>query len=228
MNFKGGEFNIEITFGQGSEGFSQAMADAVLEAAEFWENAITQSSFGADHTLNIEVGGEVQAEEVLASATWTEAAYDANNNLMPILGISNINTNPDTVDFFNSDIESFTRTMIHEFGHVMGIGTLWEANNLIEPTTATYDANTNAGIVYGELLGLDTPMAIPLTTGEGQGSDLSHWDEGIFSNELMTHEAETSGVSMPLSMMTLASLQDIGWNVDYNAAEFYPDGFTGY
>lgn len=224
---KGGEFHIEITLGQGSEDMSQQMADAVLDAAQFWENIITQSSFNGDHILSIEVGGEVQAEDILASATWTEAAYDANDNIMPTEGIANINTNSNTVDFFDSDIESFTRTMIHEFGHVMGIGSLWEDNNLIDPTTATYNADTNAGMVYGQLLGLDTPEAIPLTTGEGQGSDLVHWDEEIFSNELMTHAAEDPGWSMPLSVMTLASLQDLGWNVDYDLAEFYPDGFTG-
>ena len=222
-----GEFNIEITFGQGSEGLSQQMADAVIEAAAFWESMITQSSFNGNHTLNIEVGGEVQAENVLASAAPIEVVNDANGNIMPTFGVSNINTNPNTVDFFSSDIQSFTRTMIHEFGHVMGLGTLWDDNNLIDPTTATYNANTNAGIAYGELLGLNTPTAIPLTNGEGEGSDLSHWDENIFSNELMTHEAEASGVSMPLSIMTIASLQDLGWNVDYSVAEFYPDGFTG-
>jgi hypothetical protein len=223
----GGEFNIEIAFGQGSEGLSQQMADAVLEAAQFWENAITESSFGEDHTLTIRVGGTVQDENVLASATFTEGANDANGNLLPTLGFSNININPNTVNALSSDIEFFTRVMIHEFGHVMGIGTLWETNNLIDPTTATYNANTYAGIAYGELLGTDTPTAIPLTTGVGPGSDLSHWDEGIFSNELMTYAAEGPGTSMPASIMTLASLQDLGWNVNYDIAEFYPDGFSG-
>jgi hypothetical protein len=226
-NLQGGDFNIEITFGQGTANFSPQMVDAVLEAAEFWENTITQSSFNGDHTLNIEVSGAVQAEGTLASATFTDYAIDANNNIMPTLGVANVNTDPNILA--SSSVDSFTRTMIHEFGHVMGIGTLWEANGLIDPTTATYDANTNAGIVYGEiLLGQNTPEAIPLTTGEGEGSDFSHWDEEIFDNELMTHEAESLGVSsMPLSLMTLASLQDIGWNVDYDLAELYPDGFTG-
>jgi hypothetical protein len=222
-----GEFNIEITFGEGSNGLNQQMADAVIEAAQFWENAITRSSFNGNHTLNIEVGGEVQAEDVLASASITEVGNDVNGNLLPTMGVANINTNPITVESLSHDPEFFTRIMIHEFGHVMGLGSLWSENNLIDPTTATYDANTNAGIVYGELLGLDTPTAIPLTHGEGEGSDLSHWDEEVFSNELLTHEAEDPGVSMPLSLMSLASLQDLGWSVDYSVADFYPDGFTG-
>lgn len=42
----------------------------------------------------------------------------------------------------------------------------------------------------------------------------------------MTHLAEASGTSMPSSHMTIASLRDMGWNVNYGAAEAYPDGIT--
>jgi hypothetical protein len=37
----------------------------------------------------------------------------------------------------------------------------------------------------------------------------------------MTHEAESPGQSMALSQMTIASLRDLGWNVNYGAAEAY-------
>ena len=224
------DFNIEVVFGQGSEGLSQEMTNGVLEAAEFWENVISHSSFDGSHTLTIEVGGLVQEwganGGVLASAGPHDGAVDTNNNLQPTYGVSFINTNPEAVEALSSNLEFFTGVMIHEFGHVMGIGTLWEQNGLIDPTTATYNANTYAGMAYGELLGTFSPTAIPLTTGEGQGSDLGHWQEEIFGNELMTHLAENPGVSMPLSQMTIASLQDLGWNVNYGAAEFYPDSFT--
>jgi hypothetical protein len=108
----------------------------------------------------------------------------------------------------------------------MGIGGLWQEKGLIDPNFGIYNANTYAGLVYGEMQGLNMPLPIPLTTGEGEGSDLAHWKEEIFGNELMTHEAEAPGVPMPLSKMTIASLQDIGWNVNYGAAEPYPDAFT--
>jgi hypothetical protein len=51
-------------------------------------------------------------------------------------------------------------------------------------------------------------------------SNYTHWREEIFNTELMTHEAEFDGV-MPLSQMTIASLRDIGWLVNYGAADFY-------
>lgn len=224
------EFNIDVVGGEGSQHLSQEMVNGILAAAEFWENAISHSTFNDGHTLTIEVGGTVQEwganGGVLASAAPINGATDSNGNLMPTEGISNVNINPDAIEALSADAEFFTRVMIHEFGHVMGIGTLWEHNELIDFSTATYSADTYAGIVYGALLGNGEATAIPLTTGEGQGSDLSHWAEEVFGNELMTHQAEAPGTSMPFSHMTIASLRDMGWNVNYGTAEVYPDGLT--
>ncbi|WP_319423496.1 pre-peptidase C-terminal domain-containing protein [Pleurocapsa sp. FMAR1] len=221
-------FNIEIAWGQGSEGLSQGMVDGIYEAADFWENVISHSSFDSNQTLTIEVGGEVQEwgtdGGVLASAAPYTNETDLNGNIMPVYGISSINTDPNAIEALSSDLERFTRVMIHEFGHVMGIGTLWD--DLIDPLTGTYNADTYAGIAYGQLSDNLAPTAIPLTTGVGSGSDLAHWREEVFGNELMTHSAEYPGESMPLSQMTIASLRDIGWNVNYGAAEYYPDSFT--
>ncbi|MGD1917407.1 MAG: leishmanolysin-related zinc metalloendopeptidase, partial [Pleurocapsa sp.] len=146
---------------------------------------------------------------------------DSNGNLLPTSCVSNINTIPEVIEDFNSNIEYFTETMIHEFGHVMGIGTLWEHNNLIDFATDTYSADTYAGSAYGELLGTNEATAIPLATGMGAGSDFSHWSEEVFDNELMSPSAEGVGIPEFASQMTIASLQDMGWNVDYGAAEAY-------
>lgn len=68
--------------------------------------------------------------------------------------------------------------------------------------------------------------AIPLTSGVGEGSDIAHWQEEIFNNELMSHEVEASGSTMPLSEVTIASLEDLGWEVNYGVAEAFPDEST--
>lgn len=218
-------FSIQTNFGIGSDGLSSAMRTAVNEAARFWENVISYSSFDSNHTLAIDVGGTVQewsdTRRVLASAGFRNGNVDTTGRWMPTSGVANINTNPDAVNSLSSDINYFRDVMIHEFGHVLGIGTLWESygRNLINRSTETYNASTNAGWAYGELRGTFTPTAIQLTTGEGLGSDYSHWREGVFGNELMTHAANRDG--MPLSQMTIASLRDIGWNVNYGAAQSY-------
>ncbi len=215
------EFNIEITQGEGFDFFSPEMVVGLEAAADFWENIVTHSSFAGDHTLTIEVGGTPQGANTLASAGPRFGATDSNENWLPTSGISNINTNPDVIETFNSNIEYFTETMIHEFGHVMGLGTLWERNDLIDFETATYSADTYAGIAYGELLGTNEATAIPLTNGQGSGSDFGHWSESVFDNEIMSPTAEAIGVSELLSHMTIASLRDLGWNVDYDAAQAY-------
>ena len=215
------EFNIEIIQGEGFELFSPEMIAGLEAAADFWENVVTSSSFAGDHTLTIEVGGTPQRRGTLASAAPRSGAVDDNGNFLPTLGISNINTNPEVMANFNSNIEFFTETMIHEFGHTMGLGTLWNQNDLIDIETSTYRADTHAGIAYGELLGTNEATAIPLANGMGQGSDFSHWSEIVFDNEILSPTAEAPGVSEFLSHMTISSLRDIGWNVDYEAAQEY-------
>ena len=125
------------------------------------------------------------------------------------------------MDDDNDNPDYLLNVMTHELGHVLGIGSLWQLNGLIEPKTATYNANTYAGSAFGELLGTFTPTAIPLTTGQGAGSDLDHWSEVVFDSELMTDHAEALGTPTPLIQMTIASLRDIGWNVNYGAAPPY-------
>lgn len=221
------QFSVNVNFVTGSEGLSDAMKNAVKEAGQFWQNVISHSSFNSTHTLNIDVGGTVQqwssSGGVLASAGPRSISKDAAGRWMPTSGVSQINTNPDAVKALTSSIDYFRRVMIHEFAHVLGLGTFWGSEsygrNLVDRSTGTYNSNTYAGWAYGEMLGTYKQTAIPVTTGVGEGSDYSHWREGVFGNEVMTHSANYG--SMPLSQMTIASLRDLGWNVNYGAAEAY-------
>lgn len=220
------DFSIEIVYGAGSENFTIPMKSAINEAAQTWEDTILESTFLGEHTLTIEVGGEDFGVDGFAAVASPNPGYgglalDTNYNFMPIRGSSSVNINPQVIQIFSSNPEYFSDLMTHEFGHVMGIGTLWEINDLIDPISGNYYANTNAGRVYSN--GYEN---IPLTMGEGVGSDGGHWREETFGNELMTHELEFPGTSQPLSEMTLASLEDIGWNVDYGVADTYPDYYT--
>ncbi|MGL5795256.1 MAG: leishmanolysin-related zinc metalloendopeptidase [Waterburya sp.] len=225
-------FSIDVTFGQGTENFSPEIKQAINDAADFWESVIVGNNSGTSHNIQIEVGGEdlggvnEQGSAALAGAAPIETMTNENGNVLSTAGAAFVNTNAEVFQAVTSDIEDFTNTMKHEFGHVVGIGTLWEANNLIDPNNAVYNSNTNAGKVFGELQGLEVGKAIPLTSGVGEGSDIAHWQEEFFQNELMSHEAEASGYSMPLSELSIASLEDIGWEVNYGAAEVFPDEST--
>ncbi|MEB3293743.1 MAG: CARDB domain-containing protein [Synechococcales bacterium] len=218
-------FDIVIDFRAGSEALSTVMRQAVEEAAVFWEQVISHSTFNSQHVLRIEVGGAVQEWDngggVLASAGWTTVERDATNRAMPIGGEALINTAPGAIQDLSSDVAFFRRVMIHEFGHVLGFGTLWDlfGRDWIDFDNDIYRANSAAGWAYGELLGTYQPTAIPITVGEGPGSDYSHWLESRFDRELMTHQADFG--EMPLSALTIAALRDLGWEVNYGAAEFY-------
>jgi len=218
-------FSISVNFLSTASALTAAMRNAVIDAAKIWERVIGFSSFSGNHNLTINVGGSNQAwgpnGRVLASAGPTALTTDANGRSMPTSGISNINTNPGAISFLTSGIDFFRGVMAHEFGHVLGIGTLWEGNGraFVNRTTGTYNANTYAGWAYGELRNTFTQTAVPVTTGVGGGSDYSHWREQVFGNELMTHSANSGG--MPLSQLTIATMRDIGWNVNYGAAEPY-------
>ena len=224
------DFAIELVYGEGTEAFTPEMIAAIGGAAETWENAISHSSFSEPHTLTIDIEGADLGkgeDAFVAQANFypEKLEIDANNNVLPTGGYSKVNNNTELISVFSSDAEYLTNVMTHEFAHVMGFGSLWEFNGLIDPITGLYDADTNAGRIYNNDNGT-TDVGIPLTTDVGSGSDLNHWQEETFDNELMTHQSESPGISSPLSELTLASLEDVGWNVNYGIAEPYPDSDT--
>ena len=60
---------------------------------------------------------------------------------------------------------------------------------------------------------------MPLETSGGSGTAGVHWSEAVFGNELMT--GFTSGVPDPLSILTIGAMQDLGYTVNYAAADPY-------
>jgi hypothetical protein len=108
----------------------------------------------------------------------------------------------------------------HEMGHVLGIGTIWSLKRLIKRAGTSNPTFTgkNAAREYGVLRG-SRSKPVPLENTGGAGTADSHWRESIFRNELMTGFVGAAG--NPMSRMTVASLQDLGYVVDMNASEPY-------
>ena len=102
----------------------------------------------------------------------------------------------------------------HEMGHVLGLGTLWSTFGLRSGSSYIGAGALNA---YHELGGQGS--TIPLETTGGSGTALVHWSDAVFGNELMT--GYISGTPNPLSIMTIGSLQDMGYRVNYAAASGY-------
>jgi len=62
-------------------------------------------------------------------------------------------------------------------------------------------------------------LPVPVENTGGPGTRDSHWRETLFRNELMSGFIAAAG--NPLSRITAASLQDIGYLVNLDAAEPY-------
>ena len=112
--------------------------------------------------------------------------------------------------------------ILHEMGHVLGIGSIWEALGLsIDLGTADPRfVGPEAIIQYNSLLGRSV-VDIPIANTGGPGTFGGHWRESDLDNELMTGYLN-SGVANPISTITIGSLADLGYVVDLTAADSYP------
>ncbi|MEY3456985.1 MAG: hypothetical protein RL215_142, partial [Planctomycetota bacterium] len=116
---------------------------------------------------------------------------------------------------------TFRDVILHEMGHVLGIGTIWQRKSLVTGVGGTNPQYLGTGALgeYRTLAGSSTVTGIPLENTGGAGTRDSHWRETVFDNELMTGYANRG--SMPISRMTIAQLRDLGYTVDLNRADAY-------
>ncbi|CAM9289939.1 unnamed protein product, partial [Scytosiphon promiscuus] len=121
------------------------------------------------------------------------------------------------------DMESqgtFEGVILHEMGHVIGVGTLWgECSECDEANDPEWKCPL-AAQVYNDLAGnaADSPADIIELDG-GEGTGCGHFSEETFEDELMTGYVNAG--SMPLSKITTASLADRGYVVKPSMADEY-------
>ncbi len=130
----------------------------------------------------------------------------------------------DTADLATMEANgSLLGVILHEMGHVLGIseGT-WSSHGLIEKNGATCELSDD--VRYTGTLGkarwhaLGGTGDVPLENNKVSGTACSHWDEETFGIELMTGYI---ALEMALSTLTVAALDDIGYEVNYAVADPY-------
>ena len=134
---------------------------------------------------------------------------------MPILGRMRFNT------FYMSsmiDSKTFGDVILHEMGHVLGLGTRWGSLK-----NGDGDYNGSAAVQQYALMTGQAQTSVPVEKGGGGGTAGAHWAENIFNSELMTGWAENSP-PMPLSRVTAGSLEDLGYTVSYAMADAFELG----
>ncbi|HEX6626819.1 MAG TPA: leishmanolysin-related zinc metalloendopeptidase [Gemmatimonadaceae bacterium] len=141
------------------------------------------------------------------------------NDLRTVVGV---------MEFDADDLAGLTNTGIlqdvitHEMLHVVGFGVFWNDLGLLSGFNTLSVAYTGAGGIAGCHLsgGTNTcQTAVPVENTGGSGTANSHWRETAFGSELMTGFA--NGPLMPISIMTVRSIADIGYTINGSAADPY-------
>ncbi|MEX1998912.1 MAG: Ig-like domain-containing protein [Gemmatimonadales bacterium] len=245
-------YNIEIRYINGTT--PTAAQQAAFDSAEArWERIIFRDE--ADIALNVPadaciVGQPALNETVDDLIIWVEfAAMDgagarlaeaghcdsdppirAATTGLPILGIMRI----DNADIGAMEADgSLDEVVMHEMGHVLGFnGRIFGQKGRLKNPSLSLGAgvdthfdgpfaitqmNANGGNGY-------TGAKVPLENTAVPGSADSHWRESVYDAELMTPFTE-GGNPMPLGVVTIAALRDIGYGVNYSAAEPHMLGF---
>ena len=114
----------------------------------------------------------------------------------------------------------------HEIGHVLGIGWFWDWVGLLQEASDTtesrdtYFSGRRARQAFDHLGGeAYTGNKVPVHNLGRLGSINGHWRESVMQGELMTPYMDSG--RDPLSLITLWSLEDLGWRGDYNAVDAY-------
>lgn len=122
---------------------------------------------------------------------------------------------------------SFGLVIQHEMGHVLGYGTIWQADGLLanpsgcDTTQDPHFTGSQALAAFDRIGGINyvASAKVPVENHGGAGTCDGHWRESVFKNELMTGFLNIG--SNPLSLETVASMGDLGYFVTYSASDPY-------
>jgi hypothetical protein len=218
-------FTIEVRFLGGLNATQQA---AFTAAADRWTTVIVGD------LPSVRVDGEVIDDVVIRAQG---VAIDGPGKILgqagpthlrpPSAGAAAYLTAKGIMSFDTADLAkmqsagTLTDVITHEMGHVLGIGTLWERKDLLKRPGTQNPVFAGAGAMdeYKLLRGGGRRRRVPVENTGGPGTAGGHWRETVFQNELMSGFISAPG--NPLSRMTVASLGDLGYEVDVDAGEPY-------
>ncbi len=233
-----GDFDIDVRFLSTPTASQQAAFD---NAAARWESLITgdvvdvplTTSAGACASGSPALDETVDDVIIFASIT----PIDGPGGILGSAGPCFIRSGNDltilgAMEFDSDDVASlendgqFEDVILHEMGHVLGFGTLWDIKGLlIDPSqsggTDPHFVGTEA-LAQFDAIGGDSYTGgnkVPVENTGGPGTADGHWRESVFDNELMTGFIDVT--SNPLSVVTVGSLEDLGYQVDSSGADSF-------
>lgn len=217
----GSDFQIDIVFTDDSLSASQ---QAIFQdAANRWAEIIT----GDLPDVSLPEIGLIDDLVIRASAP----EIDGVGNILGQAGPTNLRAGSflpiaGVMEFDAADLDQLEaagqleNVILHEMGHVLGIGTIWTRLDLITGSFSNDPQYVGEGAIaeYNDIFGL-SESSVPVENTGGLGTRNGHWRESILDNELMTGFLN-NGVN-PLSSITVASLGDLGYEVNLGAADPY-------
>jgi hypothetical protein len=151
-------------------------------------------------------------------------------NGLPVVGQMRFDTN-DLRALSNAG--TLQAVITHEIGHVLGVSRFtWNSafRQLAPNVTTAQDPRYigRRGVLASAGMGFTMPTeGVPIETEGGGGTAGSHWREQVYTIELMTGIMESPVVPgtqlerRPMSLLTIESLGDIGYQVVQSAADVF-------
>lgn len=135
----------------------------------------------------------------------------------------------DDLDFLEG-LGLFEDVIVHEMGHVLGIGTLWNVAPFgfdrtlrAGPDSDPYFTGRMANVHWNAEGGTNE---LPIENMGGPGTALGHWREATLNNELMTGFLNLG--ENPLSRITAGSMKDLGYGAAVVGEQYeLPKGTEG-
>ncbi|MCC7418927.1 MAG: hypothetical protein IT428_01480 [Planctomycetaceae bacterium] len=223
---KAGQFNIAFNF----RGLTESQQEIFRQAADRWSEIIVgdipdQTYYGVfidDVQINVSAKAIDGAGKVLGQSGPQRFRYGTS---LPLISV---------MEFDTADLAAMERAgtlydvMIHEIAHALGLGSIWKQKGLLTGAggAAPLFTGKQAVAAYNEIFGTNA-TGVPVEGNKSPvGSRDSHWSEAVFTNEVST--PYLTGSVRPISRVSVASMADIGYRVNLDAADFYlPAGIAG-
>ncbi|WP_168219395.1 DVUA0089 family protein [Limnoglobus roseus] len=213
-----GGFSITLQ----TNGLTANQLFAFQQAAARWSQVITGDLPDANYNGTV-------VDDVLISAS--AVAIDGAGGVLGQAGPDRLRAGSylpyhGTMQFDSADLAQLEASgqlasvVIHEMGHVLGIGTIWQQKGLVSGigTTDPRFLGAQATAQYNAIFGT-SGASVPVENSGGSGTAGGHWRESVFGNELMTGYLN-AGFN-PLSRVTVGALADMGYAVNLGAADAY-------
>ena len=203
------QFNLRIAVNNPSAFDTQQRAildEAIDTAKALWESKILDYQSGVSLTgLDIRITGTTSgfgSASINSSTTQQGIKYSR-------AGAIAINTNiliPFS-DYEGTGTNVIDELVAHEIGHLLGIGSLWDDNQLYINNTGRYTGAFGLAAYQAEFDSSAT--FIPVELAGGSGTRNSHWDQLMRSSSQEGNPADPFSLS-PLTGITDAQGRDLG------------------